>query len=202
MSIFKKKINFPQFLFEVIKFQIDFLEEHFDKLIVLADELKVLTNAQKKDFFDKAHELVVVNILMGCNIHFSKKQQGEEAGEAVSIVYGKYLWEHKKLPMESVDTKMQKVMELFELWGKAEEKEQKRDEHAKEIGYKRSYEINNYRDKMKLYLCQAFCDYCVGEDVKSENWKGRHFAAFKFAKAIVLSDIVGRYLKEVKVTFS
>lgn len=201
MSIFKKKIYFPQFLADLIDNQMDFLEKNFNKLIVMADESGVLTDNQKKEFLDKAHELIIADIVMSCKQHFYKKISSEEVGEAVSIVYGKYLLEHKKIPMELADTKMRKLMELLELINKAEEKSQERDEHYKKIGYNPSHRIDNDIDKMKFYLCQAFRDYCVGEDMKSENWEGRQFAAFKFARGSVQADVVTHALKHYAVTF-
>lgn len=41
MSIFKKKIDFSQFLADLISVQFEFLEKNFDKLIILADEFGV-----------------------------------------------------------------------------------------------------------------------------------------------------------------
>ena len=70
MSLLKKKITLDQFLSDLIFYQLDFLQKHFDKWIVLADESKVLTDDQKKDFFGKAHELMIADIVMGCNLHF------------------------------------------------------------------------------------------------------------------------------------
>ena len=201
MSIFRKKVYFPQFLSDMITHQMEFLEKNFHKLIVLADESQVLTDAQNKDFYGKAHELIILDIIVGCNLHFHRETSSEQVGEAVSIVYGKYLLEYKKTPMELADAKMQRLMGLLELLDRAEEKDHKYDEYAKKIGYERPYRIDNDIAKVKYYVCNAFCDYCVGEDVKSENWQGRRFAAFKFAKAVVLSDVVGTYLKEVKVAF-
>jgi len=97
MSIFKKKIYFPQFLADLINNQMDFLEMNFNKLIVMADEFRVLTDIQKEEFLDKAHELIIADIVMGCSQCFYKKISSEEVGEAVSIIYGKYLTEFKKV---------------------------------------------------------------------------------------------------------
>ncbi len=53
MGLFKQKIDFSQFLADLISFQYDFLENNFNKLIVLADEFKVLTEKDKEDFLIK-----------------------------------------------------------------------------------------------------------------------------------------------------
>jgi hypothetical protein len=50
MSILKKKIDFNQFLADLITFQCDFLEGNFDKLIILADEFNVLMEKDKQEF--------------------------------------------------------------------------------------------------------------------------------------------------------
>jgi len=201
MGLFKQKIDFSQFLADLISFQYDFLENNFNKLVVLADEFKVLTEKDKEDFFDKAHELIIVDILVSCSQRFYKNLSSEEIGEAVSIVYAKYLIEHKKISKILAEEKLGKVMKLFDLVGKAEEEVQKRDEHYKKIGYKSYPKIDNDIDGQKFYLCSGFSNYYAGEDIKSENLEGKHFAAFKLAKGFVKSDIVGQSLKHYSVAF-
>ena len=201
MSILKKRIGFSQFLADLITFQFEFLENNFDKLIVLADEFKVLTEKEKEELLDKAHELIIVDILMSCYQHFHKKLSSEEAGEAVSVVYAKYLTEYKKIPKTLAEQKLEKVMELFDLVCKAEEETQERHEHYKKIGHKSYPKIGSDIDKQKFYICSAFRSYCVGKDIKSENWEGRHFAAFKLAKGYVKGNIVAHALKNYAITF-
>ena len=199
MTIFKKKIYFAQFLADLITFQCDFLENKFGNLIVLADEFKVLTEKDKEDFFDKAHELVIVDILMSCNQLFYKTLSSEKIGENVSVAYGKYLTEYKKLSNILASEKVGKVMKLLDLVCKAEEEAQKRDEQCEMIGYESCPKINGDIDKQKFYLCQGFGSYCAGSDIKVENWQGRNFAAFKLAKALVKADIVKIMLKKFKI---
>jgi hypothetical protein len=201
MSIFKK-IDFSQFLADLITFQCDFLENNFNKLVVLADEFKVLTEKDKEEFLDKAHELIIVDILMSCNQHFYKTLSSEEVGEAVSIVYAKYLTEYKKISKTLAEKKLERAMELFDLVCKAEEETQKRDKHYKEIGYKSYPKIGSDVDKQKFYLSSGFASYCVGHDIKSENWEGKNFAAFKLAKGFVKADIVKTMLKEFKIIWN
>ncbi len=201
MSVFKKKIHFSQFLADLITFQFDFLEKNFDKLIVLADELKSLTEKDREEFLDKAHELIIVDIAMSCSQHFYKNLSSEEVGEAVSIVYADYLTEYKKISKTLVEKKLEKVMELFELVYKAEEDIQKRDEYYKKIAYKSYPKINNDINKQKFYLCSGFSKYCAEENIKSENWEGKHLAAFKLAKGFVKGDVVANALKHYAVTF-
>ena len=201
MSIFKKEIAFGQYLFDLITYQMDFLEKNFEKLLIVADESRILTDRQKEEFLDKAHELLIVDIIMGCNLHFHKDHTSEEIGEGVSIVYAKYLTEYQKLSETLAEEKLEKVIKLLALWCKAGEHAQERGEHYKEMDRFLPHGIESDVDKMKLYLCHAFCDYCVGEDMRSGNWQDRQCVAFTFAKTFVLSDIVGTYLKKVTVTF-
>lgn len=201
MSIFKKEIDFGQYLFDLITYQMDFLEQNFYKLIVVADESKILTDGQKEEFLDKAHELLIVDIIMGCNLHFHKEHTSDEIGEGVSIVYAKYLTEYQKVSKTLAEEKLEKVIKLLALWCKAGERAQEHGEHYKETDRILPHGIGSDIDIMTLYLCHAFCDYCVGEDETSEDWQDRQFAAFKFARTFVLRDIVGTYLREVKVTF-
>jgi hypothetical protein len=201
MSIFKKKIHFPQLLAELITYQMDFLENNFDRLIALADKSGVLTDSQKEGFLDKAHELIIANIMMGCHQHFSKKISSEEVGRGVRIVYEQYLTEYKKISKTIAETKVEQVSEFLDMIHKMEEKAQVSDEYRKDIGHSPSQRIDNDIDKMKLYLCQAFREYCVGEDTKSEHRESRGFVAFKFAMAFVKADVVAHVLKHYTVTF-
>ena len=139
--------------------------------------------------------------MRGCDKHFHKKISSEEVGEAVSIVYGKYLLEHKKIPMESADTKIRKVMELLELISKAEENAQEHDEYAKKICYSPPYRIDDDIDKMKFYLCEAFRDYCMGEHKISEGYEEVRFVVFKLATSFVFADVVSHALKRYSVIF-
>jgi hypothetical protein len=201
MSIFKKNIDFTQFVADLITFQFDLLEKNFDKLIVMADEFKVLTEKDREEFLDKAHELIVVDIAMSCSQHFHKNLSSEEAGETISVAYAEYLTEYKKISKTLAEKELEKVMELFELVCNAEEYVQKRDEYYKKVGYKSYPKIDNDEDKQRFYLCSGFAEYCAGEDMKAENWEGKHFSAFKLAKGFVKGDIVGNALKHYSVTF-
>ena len=201
MSIFKKKIYFPQFLADLITSQFDFLEKNSDKLIVLADESKILTEKDKEELLDKSHELIIVDIMMSCSQHFCKHLSSEDAGEAVSIVYAKYLTEHKKVSKTIAEKKFEKVMEFLELVCQAEQDIQERGEHYKEIGHNSYPKIGKVIDKQKFYICSGFSNYCAGKDMKAGNWEGKHFAAFKLAKGFVKGNIVSNALKHYSVTF-
>ena len=201
MSIFKKKIYFPQFLADLITSQFDFLEKNSDKLIVLADESKILTEKDKEELLDKSHELIIVDIMMSCSQHFYKHLSSEDAGEAISIVYAKYLTEHKRVSKTIAERKLEKVVELFELVSEAEQNIHKRDEHYKEIGHNSHPKIGSDIYKQKFYICSGFSNYCAGKDMKAVNWEGKHFAAFKLAKGFVVGNIFSHALKHYTVTF-
>ena len=51
MLFFKKKISFCQFLADLISYQLSFLETDFNKLVLLADESKVLYGKEIKANF-------------------------------------------------------------------------------------------------------------------------------------------------------
>jgi len=191
----KQKINFGQFLGELIVFQYNFLENNFNRMIILADEYRALTEQDRERFLDKAYELIIVDIMMSCSRHFSENLTDKELGEAISIVYGKYLLELKHVSKILVEQKLNKVMGFFELVAKKEEYMQKRVDHESSMG------TDNEFNKEKFYLCQAFREYCVGENTKAENWEGKAFATFKFAKAFVNSDIVTTLLNDYSVVF-
>ncbi len=201
MSIFKKKIYFGQFLADVITFQFDFLEENFAKMIVLADESKVLTDNQKEEFLDKAHELIIADIMRSCEQDFCKSLSSDEIGAGVGQVYVRYLTEYKKVPKALADQKAEKVSDFLGLICRVEDEAQEREEHNKKIGYSSYPKCDNQNDRMKLHLCHAFRNYCVGHNIESENREGRGFAAFKFAMALVKGDIVGQLLKQYSVSF-
>ena len=139
--------------------------------------------------------------MIGCQQHFSKKISSEEVGGAVSIVYEQYLTEYKKVSKTIAEIKIEQVSKFLGVICKVEEKTQESDKYRKHIGHSPSHRIDNDIDKMKLHLCQAFREYCVGEDTKSENWESKGFAAFKFAMAFVQADVVAHALKHYTVTF-
>ncbi|MDD4412203.1 MAG: hypothetical protein PHR00_00965 [Patescibacteria group bacterium] len=198
MSLFKQKIYYGQFILDIIKFQFDFLENSFSKLIVLADELNVLGEKDKEDYFDKAQELVVVDILFGCCRCFNENLSSENVGQVVSMIYGKYLTECKQASKTLAEDRVKRVLKLV---CAMEDEMQKQDNQNRRLGYKHPYEIQDEVEKQKFYLCRAFSNYCVGNDVKIKNWEGKNFAAFKFAKSFILADVVKTMLKEFRIIF-
>jgi hypothetical protein len=95
--------------------------------------------------------------------------------------------------------RLDSVMNLFEIVDEVEEDTQKRNDKNKKTGYKPPYEIDGEINKQKFYLCKGFSRYCVDDDIKSKNWEGKNFAAFKFAKAFVNTNIVNNMLKDYKI---
>ncbi len=120
MSLFGKRIAFPQFLANLISFQCDLLATNSDKLMGLADEGKVLTKEDKELFIDKAHALLMADITMRCFQYLSASISSVEVGKGVGLLYEKYLREHEHLPKTDVDQKMESVMTLFDLAEAAE----------------------------------------------------------------------------------
>ena len=201
MPIFRKRIYFPQFLADLISFQCDFLTGHFDRLIALADEFHVLQDADRKSIRDKTYELLLVDILMSSKRCFSGTLSSEAVNEAVSMVYAKYLTEYRHVPVVLAEQKLQNVLILYRLVYKAEESADTQHADCRDIGYTSFPKIHNPVEREQFYLCRAFAEYCAGEDMKTENWEGKHFAALKLARAVVRSDVVGHALKHYTVTF-
>ena len=201
MLFFKKKIYFPQFIADVISYQMDFLDNNFDKLIFLADKSGILTDSQKYDLLDKAHELMIVDILRGCEQHFFKKVSNENMGECMSIMYGKYLMEYKKFSKDAALKKVEDVIKLLEHREKAETKGKEHDDYYRKIGCEDPFRIQNATDLVKLYLCDAFCDYCIGERTMLDGFEEKRLVVFKFAMSFVYADVVSHTLKQYSVTF-
>ncbi len=201
MSIFKKKIDFGQFLADIIKFQFEFLENNFNEMIVLVDEFGVLSEKDKDEYAAKTYDLLIADIFMSCNQQFYKKLSSEEIGQAVSAVYLRYMIDFLKLSERVAEGKVNDSLKVIKLAVKAEDDTQRQKEKNLEVGYKSAYEIDNEIDKQKFYLCRGFSSYCAGDNMKSENWEGKNFAAFKLAKGIIKTDIVSLMLKDFKINW-
>jgi hypothetical protein len=198
---FRKRTSFPQFVADLISFQCEFLAGNFDKLIAMADELKILTTQDKDNFFHKAHALLMVNLLMSCRQHFSAHISQEEVGKGVGFLYEKYLTEVKRQPKAEVDGKMEDVLALIDLVSRAEESYCRRQAHCRDSGDTSVPKIDDPVKAAQLHLCQGFAEYCAGPDMKTDVWQGRRFAAFKLAMGLVAGDIVGNALAQYRVTF-
>ena len=198
MSIFKKKIEFSQFIANLISFQLDFIENNFDKMVTLTDEFMALTESDKKDLYEKLQTLSIADILIECHLNLSDKVALQEINNCIAVMYRRCLVEYKRMQEKEAIDKAKRVLDLIECMEDAKKNtEQTRERRAS----KRGYEMNriNEQDEQKYYLCSGFSDYYAGKDVKSENWEGKHFAAFKLAKAIVKTDIVKITLKDFKI---
>ncbi len=201
MSIFKKKIQFSQFVCDLIAQQMEFLEKDYNKLTVLADEGKVLEANQKEAILDKANELIIADIMLGCGRHFCNKITDEGVGEVITIAYGQYLKECKNLQIELIETKFNKLSEFLNLVSQAEEKMDENKRHYEKLGLEPSYNIDNVNDKMKLCICQAFKEYFLKNIIKTEHNEMAGFAAFKFAMAFILADIVKKAKQYYSIKF-
>ena len=201
MALFRQRIQFPQFIADLITCQFDFLASNFDKLIVLADESHALGETDRQEIFEKTHALIVVNILLRCTQYFSNTLSSEAAGEAVSMVYGKYLTEYRNVPKAVAEQKMGKVLLLLDLVSKAEV-----DVHARNADYRNIADasfpsIVGDVNKQQFYLCSAFAAYCAGDSLRDAGWESKRFAAFRLAKGIVGGDIVGNARGRYRVIF-
>ncbi len=197
MSTFKKRVEFSQFIANLISFQLDFVENNFDKMAILADEFKVLTASDKKDLYEKLQTLSIADVLIECHLNLSDKVVPQEINNCIAVMYRRCLVEYKRMQEKEAIDKAKRVLDLIEYMEDAK----KDTEQTRERAGRRGYEMNkiNERDEQKYHLCSGFSDYYAGKDVKSENWEGKHFAAFKLAKAIVETDIVKTTLNDFKI---
>ncbi|GEM_PF-2786581 len=201
MSIFKKSTYFPQLLADLITYQFDFLGQSFDRLMAMADEFNALEKRDQEEILDKAHELIIVDILIRCGHCFSRNVSNEAVGQTVRVVYAKYLTEYRNVAEPQAEQKLERVMTLYDLVHKAERETDARSACNKRIECASFPGLPRGLDAQQFYICRGFAEYCAGEHVKAENWEGRHFAAFKLAQGLVGGDVVGNALKHYRVTF-
>ena len=199
MSLFKKKISVEGFLSKQIILQFYFWENNFTTVIDTIDEVKVLTDEDKRDFLDKIPELAMANLIMDCSYHLGRKMAREDVAVNVLIGYGVYLTEIKEMSQEAAEQRKKRLREFLALVGEAEEWAQTYDEECKETGYQPLYRCKTDIDKVRRALGLAFARYCVGTDLNSENYLPRQRAALGLAGKAVCADIVGLALKEYSI---
>jgi hypothetical protein len=199
MSLFKKKIDFSQFVADLICFQLDFLENNFSQLTPLADEFGVLTEIDKKDLYENIQTLAVADILLGCHLNLCDRIAPENINRCVAVMYRRSLVEYKGMPEKEAENKAHKVLDLLNLMEQVEKEDKRLREEASKTGYQMK-RMNNEYDEAKYFLTSGFAKYFAGKNKDAKDYEGKHFAAFKMAKAITISDIVAVSLKECKVT--
>jgi hypothetical protein len=200
MSIFKKKIDFSQFIANLISFQLDFIESNFDKMVILADEYKILGESDKKDLYEKLQTLSIADILLKCHLSLSNNIAPEEMNNCIAVMYRRCLIEYKNMQEKEAIDSAKRVLDLI---GSMEDAKKDMEQSMEETN-KTGYEMNkiNEHDEQEYYLCSGFSKYYAGNNMKSENWEGKHFAAFKLAKAFVKTDIVKAMLKDFKIIWN
>jgi len=212
MNLFKKKIEFPQFIANLIKFQFDLVDRNFEKWVVMDDEFKVLTSEDKKKLHQITDYLILADIHFGCLIHLSNKISrkisddgvGYYFGYVISSTYVEFLYNYRKMDIKDAQAKGKKFTEFWDFFAKHSEKAKKMTEEYKKSGG-HPIEIKDDGDRAKADLCSAFGEYYsikIGNGATEPNGiDGRNYAAFKFAMAMTKADLVGYWLKEYKVEF-
>jgi len=117
-----------------------------------------------------------------------RKISSEDVGRVVGFLYTKYLKEVKKLNEKEIEKRVKYLLD--ELITKIIENEEKIEKNG------------GSESDPKFALCHTFSTLYSGNNMIDENVRGKEFAAFKLAKAIVKADLVGHMLKEFKIDFS
>jgi hypothetical protein len=189
MSIFKKQIDFGQFITEAISSSINFYDANFDKLIPLADEFHVLTEEDKKELRESGYALIIADLMVSCRIHFGGKISNEQIGRECGFIYVVFLRKVKHLNKNEIDRKTSELENLLTTLEKNEDKETYR-------------KVEKTEDGLKFLLCSSFAELYSGDNLKDRKVEGKRFAAFKLAKAIVKTDLVRIMLKEFKIKYA
>ena len=113
--------------------------------------------------------------MVGIINHFNKKISNEDTEKVVTALYVKFLKEVKSLDKNQIKEKVNKLQKV--LWAKTD----------------------NTQKDLKLRLCFAFSNLYSGENYKDQKYKGKNFAAFKFATAITKADLIKTMLKDYDV---
>ena len=193
MVLFKKKINIDGFLAMLLVYGFKLFEREFDFLIAVVDEKKILSKDDKDKLKELSGALVVVNLIVGKDIHFNDKISHDEFSERIGKIYINFLEDVKTLNRQEIDTRADQVAELIKTWKTLSEK--RINNNPWEPEKYSLYSIDSVNDMEKFTLCYAFADLY-------SNKKEKNIAAFKFAKYFVKNDMTGEYLKEFKLIFN
>lgn len=183
MAFFKKKVQFAQFIADVIFNGFSVYEKNIDEWIPMADEFKVLKQQDKEELKELGKSLVAANVYFSSVFHFEGLVSPEDNEKVVAALYGKYLREVKNLSQSEVKKEADSYFDLIE--------------KSLDIDLK---DIQGKKNQFDFSLCSAFAKMYAGEkDLSNETVKGKNFAAFKLAKNLVKADLMERMLKEYKV---
>jgi len=180
MTLFKKSIDFGQFIADAIFNSVNFYDSNSEKLISMADEFKVLDRGDVEELKDFGYALIVADLMISCQINLGYKISDEKIGETIGFLYVKFLNEVKHFNNDKIKRKI----DTFEKLLSAVEANEKK---------------NNTEESLKLLLCSTFAELYSGSNLKDEKVEGKRFAAFKLAKAVVKADMIRTMLKEFKI---
>jgi hypothetical protein len=127
--------------------------------------------------------------MVSCQIHFGKIISNEQIGREIGFIYVLFLGKEKHLNKNEIDRKANELENLLIALEKNEDKETCR-------------KIGKTKDGLKFLLCSTFAELYSGDNLKDKIVKGKRFAAFKLAKAIIKTDLVRIMLKEFKIKYT
>jgi len=182
--LFKKSIEFSQFIADAIFNSMNFYDSNFEKMIVMADEFNVLNNRDKGELKDFGYALIIADLIISGSMHFNGRVTSEEMGRVVGFLYVKFLKEARLLNEKEIEKKTNNIGNLLT---------------ALEESEGNPVNGNNTENDPKFLLCSTFSKLYSGDNLKDEKVRGKGFAAFKLAKAVVKSDLIKIMLKEFRV---
>lgn len=193
MSVFKKKIEINELFGMLIVYGFKFFENEFDSMMAVVDEKRVLSSIDKERLKELSGALVVVNLIVGKDVHLRNNITHDDFSEKIGKVYIKYLEEVKQLDRPQIDRQVSQVAELIESWNTLSDAQLK----GKVLEQEKSslYTINSADDMEKFSLCYTFAELYSSENEKN-------IPAFKLAKYFVKNDMMGEFLKEFEVVFN
>lgn len=190
MAFFKKNIDFGQFVGDAILGSVNFYETNADKLIAMADELKVLEENDMTELKELGYSLVIADLMTSCQINLNNKVSNEEIGEAFSFLYARFLGEVKHLTKKEIEPRMQTLIKLI---GESE----KNGDSPMSDRIKNS--SASEEEKFQILLCSTFAQMYSGENLRDKKVEGKKFVAFKLAKAFVKANLIKTILKDFKI---
>lgn len=180
MFLFKKKIEFPQFIANAVFNSVNSYDSNFDKMVVLADEFNVLTTKDKDKLRDFGYALVIVDLIISGTVLFNNNLTNEELGLEVGTIYIKFLNEVKHLSEKEIQQKVDDAMKLISATESAEGSE----------------------DDLKFLLCSKFAEIYSGNKLTDEKIRQKNFAAMKLANALVKANILKLMSKENNIVWN
>lgn len=180
MFLFKKKIEFHQFIANAVFNSVNSYDSNFDKMVVLADEFNVLTAKDKDKLRDFGYSLIMVDLIISGTVLFNGDITNEELSREIGLIYVKFLNEVKHLNENEIQQKVDDAMKLINATESAEGSE----------------------NDLKFLLCSKFAELYSGNKFTDEKIRQKNFAVMKLANALVKADILKLMSKENNIVWN